>query len=117
MTLATYGLRKMFIPPAPLDSLTEASPLRSISKLSVRKVSAGFVSFSRNHAEQVFSVCRISRTFSRARRIFCPGFPMDARYSCTRSLGGLHPGCAGLEGLQGFADGTITDGTITGGVS
>src|SRR5882724_7829485 len=42
---------------------------------------------------------------------------MDARCSCAKSLGGLHPGCAGPEGLQGFADGTISDGTITGGVS
>jgi hypothetical protein len=42
---------------------------------------------------------------------------MDSRYSCTRSLGGLHPACAGLEGLQGLTDGAIIDGTITGDVS
>jgi hypothetical protein len=80
-------------------------------------VSAGFGSFSRNHVEQAFSVSRISRTLSRARRIFRPGFPMDSRYSCTRSLGGLHPASAGLEGLQGFTDGAIIDGAITGCVS
>src|SRR5882762_1141317 len=107
----------MFMSPGLLDSRTNSSPLRSTVKLTVRKVSAGFGSFSRNHAEQAFSVCRISRTLSRARRIFCPGFPMDARYSCTRSLGGLHPACARLEGLQGFTDGAITDGAITGGMS
>src|SRR6266481_6573535 len=100
-----------------LDSRMDSSPWRSTTYVSVRKVSAGFGSFSRNHAAQAFSVSRISRTFSRARRIFRPGFPMDSRYSCTRSLGELQPACAGLEGLQGLSDGAITEDVITGGVS
>ena len=37
---------------------------------------------------------------------------MVARSSCTGSLRALHPTCAGLAGLHGF-----TDGTLTGGVS
>ena len=93
-----------------LDSWTKSTPLRSTSNLRVRKVTAGFASFSRNHAEQAFSLCRISRTLSRARRIFCPRFPLVARSSCTRSLGGSHPVCARLEGLHGFTEGALTAG-------
>src|SRR5260370_5507361 len=67
-----------------LDVRTNSSPLRSTSKLSVRKMSAGFESFSRNHAEHAFSVSRISRTFSRARRIFCPAFPiLETENACS----------------------------------
>ncbi len=95
-----------------VDSWTNSSPLRSSSKPSVRNVSAGWTSFSRNHAEQAFSVCRISRTLSRARRIFCPVFPMVVNPSCTRSLGVGHPMGVKLAGLHGF-----TDGPLTGGVS
>src|SRR6267143_1092252 len=93
-----------------LDSWTNSSPRRSTSKLSVRKMSAGFESFSRNHAEQAFSACRISRTLPRARRIFWPEFPILAKSSCTRSLGTGHPVFAGLAGLHGFTDGTLTGG-------
>src|SRR5882762_88721 len=97
-----------------LDSRTNSSPWRSTSKLSVRKISAAFESFSRNHAEQAFSACRISRTLSRARRIFWPDFPILAKSSCTRSLGAGHPVCAGLAGLHGFTDGTLTGGASQG---
>src|SRR6266699_4397749 len=103
--------------PGFLDSRTNSSPLRSTAKLSVRKVSAGFESFSRNHAEQAFSVCRIARTLSRARRIFCPVFPLVARSSCTRSLRASHPVCAKPVGLHGFADGTLIGGASHVGVS
>ena len=97
-----------------LDSRTNPSPWRSTSKLSVRKVPAGFESFSRNHAEQAFSAYRISRTFSRARKIFCPGFPIRVKPSCTRSFGTGHPLCAGLEALHGFTEGTLTVGASQG---
>src|SRR5882757_7797870 len=89
-----------------------ASPLRSIRKLSVRKVAAGFESLPRNHAEHAFSVCRISRTLSRARIIFWPGLPLVARSSSMRSRDGLHPARARLAESHGF-----TGRTLTGGVS
>src|SRR5260370_4739535 len=97
-----------------VDLRTNSSPFRSTSKLSVRKVAAGFESFSRNHAEHAFSLSRISRTFSRARRIFCPGFPILAKSPCTRSLGARHPICSWLAGLHGFANGTLTRGVSQG---
>src|SRR5260370_15909322 len=100
-----------------LDSRMNSSPWRSTTYVSVQKVSAGFRSFSRNHTEQAFSASRISRTFSRARRIFRPGFPMHSRHSCTRSLGGLQSAYARLEGLQGLTDGAIIGGAVTSGVS
>src|SRR6267154_5024036 len=112
MTLATYGLRKTVMPPETLDSLTLSSPLRSISKLSVRNVAAGFESFSRNHAEHAFSVCRISRTLSRARRIFCPCLPLAASSPGIQSRGALHPARARLAESHGF-----TGRALTGGVS
>src|SRR6267142_230025 len=91
MTLATYGLRKMVMPPETFDSLTESSPLRSISKLSVRNVAAGFESFSRNHAEHTFSVCRISRTLSRAQN-FLPLFALGRQVSWNKIPGRSAPG-------------------------
>src|SRR5437016_3884900 len=98
--------------PGSFDCKTKSSAFPSKAKLSVRNVFAGFESFPRNQAEQAFSVCRISRTLSRARRIFWPGFPIAARSSCTRSLGALQPTCARLAGLHGF-----TGGALAGGVS
>src|SRR4029077_6223722 len=92
----------MVIPPAPFDSRMESFPLRSISKPRVLNVAAGSGSFSRNHAEQAFSLCRISRTLSRARKIFWPCLPLAAKSSCTGSRGGLHPGCAAFTDAQGF---------------
>src|SRR5260370_15325874 len=93
-------------------SRTYSCPLLHSTKLSVRKVAAGFASFSRNQSVQAFPVSRISRTFSRARRIFCPSFPIVAKFSCTGSLEALHPNFFIFERSQGF-----TVGTITGGVS
>src|SRR5229473_3313385 len=91
-----------------LDLRTNSSPLRSTSKLSVRNVAAGFESFSRNHAEHAFSVCRISRTLSRARRIFCPCLPLAARSPRIRSRGGLHPARARLAESHGFTGRALT---------
>src|SRR6266446_1742566 len=76
MTFATYGFRNIVRAPMPLLSRMNSSPWRSSSKRSVRNTAAGFESFSRNQALHAFSVPRISRTFSRAREIFCPAFPL-----------------------------------------
>src|SRR5260370_16598758 len=89
-------------------STTYSCPWPSSVKLSVRKVAAGFASFSRNQAVQAFPVSRIQRTFSRARRIFCPSFPIITKFSRTRSLEALHPNFVRLEGSHGFTVGAVT---------
>src|SRR5882762_809887 len=101
--------------PGSFDCKTKSSAFPSTAKLSVRNVAAGFGSLPRNQAEQAFSVCRIPKTLSRARRIFWPGFPMTARSSCTRSLGAWHPIRVKLAGLHGFTDGTLTGGVLASG--
>src|SRR6267378_2587229 len=105
----------MYCAPISFQACTNTSPRRSTAKSRVRKVAAGSASFSRSHAEQVFSVCRISKTLSRARRIFWPVFPMAANSSGTRSLGASHPTCPGLTAeLHGLMGDTLTVGVSHG---
>src|SRR5258707_11857025 len=110
MTLATYGFRYIYKGPMSLLSRMSSSPWRSSSKRSVRNVAAGFESFSRNQALQLFSAPRISRTFSRARETFCPDFPIAFRSACTRSLSTLHPVQVRFAGSHGLSAGIAEGG-------
>jgi len=68
--------------PGSLDSRMSSSPRRIYRIVERSKgVSRIRVFFPEPRGTEHFRLQNLPETLSRARRIFCPGFPMDARYS------------------------------------